>query len=1007
MKPTRLSRIQNRLASLMVLAVAVSAAPARPNEASTSPGPLRGLPAFFLPGGADAGGGAQYQFRSGRLTAHFAASEYVLEAGGSRLSVRFLEARPQSRIEPLGPLPGRVNFLLGDRPENWRTDLPTYASLTYRSLYEGVDLVYSASGGGLKSEFRVDPGADPAAIRWNYPGVKRLRLERDGSLVATSAGGEIREERPLVYQEQDGRRTLVEGGFRILDDNSVGFWIGAYDHGRELVIDPVISYSTFLGGSGLDTIRALTVDTAGNAYVAGYTDSSDLPVAGSPAQAASRGGVEAFVAKLNSTGSSLVYCTYLGGSSDDRAFGIAVDSSGNAYLTGWTYSTNFPTTTGARQRTLGGGRDAFVSKLNPAGSALLYSTYLGGSGNDSGNGIAIDANGNAHVAGDTYSTNFPVLGGYRTSSAGRQDAFIAKLNSAGTNLVWSTYLGGSGDEGATALTVDSSGYVYVTGGTTSVNFPTYLALQAASGGGQDAFVTKLTANGQSLVFSTYLGGSGGKSGASETGTAIQRDAAGAVYVAGLTSSTDFPTVNAYQSSYRGGTVDGFVSKLDPSGSALVYSTYLGGSSADYIYGLAVGGSRAAAVAGYTSSSDFPLMDAVQTTKSGAYEGFVARLSPAGNALEIGSYLGGSDSESIYAIATDRGGNLWVAGQSSSLNFPVKNAFQTSPSGGYCGFVAKIADNIPIAGFRGSDGTLHLFTYTDSYMRNSGGYISSDVATSQLRNGDTYVVARNSVNAIWLNLFQNDTQSWKGWVYGGGVMAGNPAVAARADGGAYVVARDSGGSYWANRYQAGTGFLGWISLGGAFASDPAAAAASDGTLYIAGINAAGAVYTGRLTASGFLGWVSGGSPGSVAATGKPAITVGSDQAAYVAARTVDNTLWAARIQGDAWGAWSSGASNLRTDPSLASGSGVIYALLNTSTGPLAVRPFAEGASGGWQSPIAVGGYLSDGAIAASHNRFHIVGRDVTAAVWWYESGGATWTYYGYQGSVASELTIAPR
>ncbi len=360
------------------------------------------------------------------------------------------------------------------------------------------------------------------------------------------------------------------------------------------------------------------------------------------------------------------------------------------------------------------------------------------------------------------------------------------------------------------------------------------------------------------------------------------------------------------------------------------------------------------------------------------------------------------------MATDRAGNLWVAGHTLSLNFPLKNAFQSLNTGGYSAFVTRIADNVPMAGFRSSDGSVRLFSYADSYMRSAGGFVASDVGTAQLRTGDTYVVVRTPINQVWVNLFQNDTQSWTGWVCGAGLLSGNPAVAAMADGGAYVVVRDTANAYWIQRYLPGTGFQGWIFLGGTFASDPSAAAAADGTLHIAATDAAGAVWTGRYAAgSGFLGWVSGGRPGSVAATGNPALTVGSDQAAYVAARASDNTLWVARVQGGAWGAWSNGGINLQAAPSLAASAGLIYVLVNSSTGPVAVHPLAEGAGGAWQSPISTGGYLSDGAIAASHGRFFIAGRDADGAVWWYESGGANWTFYGYKGFVAGALTAAPR
>ena len=426
------------------------------------------------------------------------------------------------------------------------------------------------------------------AIRWRYRGAQSVRVDDDGALVVTGGAGVLREGAPVVFQDSPAGRTPVEARYRVHRDGSVGFETAAYDRSAGLIIDPVLMFSTYLGGSGLDAVRAVAVDSSGNAYLAGYTDSTNFPASGG-LQTANKGGVDAFIAKVTAAGGSLVYCTYLGGSYDDRAFGVAVDSSGNAFVTGWTYSTNFPVTGAARQRALGGGRDAFAAKLNAAGNALIYSTYLGGAGNDSGNAVAVDAAGNAYVAGDTYSANFPVSGGYQGSYAGRQDAFVSKLNATGSSLIWSTFLGGPGDETAAALAVDASGNVFAAGTTNSTNFPTYLPLQSAIGGGYDAFVTRINAGGTSLGFSTYLGGSGGTVSAGEAATGIALDTGGNVYVAGYTSSANFPVVNAYQSAHKGGTVDGFLVKLAPAGTSMLFGTYFGGSGADYITALAVDG----------------------------------------------------------------------------------------------------------------------------------------------------------------------------------------------------------------------------------------------------------------------------------------------------------------------------------------------------------------------------------------------------------------------------------
>ena len=435
-------------------------------------------------------------------------------------------------------------------------------------------------------------------------------------------------------------------------------------------------------------IVAPGADPAANAYLAGWTTSYDLPTV-NPVRAQESGSVDAFVAKLGPGGNSLVYCTYLGGRGDDRAFGIAVDSWGNAYVTGWTGSSSFPTVAPV-QSTLAGGKDAFVAKLNSAGNALVYSTYLGGGASDSGNGIAVDSSGNAYVTGYTYSMNFPTLSAFQTSNHGPQNAFITKLSPAG-GMLYSTYLGGNGNDSAAAIAVDAAGSAYITGGTTSTNFPTAAPIQPASGGNQDAFVSKLNPAGNGLVYSTYLGGSGGMVGSMEAGTGIALDATGAAYVTGVTSSTNFPvTAGALQVTNMGGGGDAFVAKLNPAGSALVYSTYLGGSSVDYASGIAVDFLGDAYITGYTASYDFLSLRALQPGNAGPYDAFLTKLNPAGSGLVFSTYLGGTASDAANAVAVDSLGNAYVAGLTQSNDFPLKNPFQPLNGGSYGGFVSKIS-----------------------------------------------------------------------------------------------------------------------------------------------------------------------------------------------------------------------------------------------------------------------------------------------------------------------------
>ncbi|MFZ0823455.1 MAG: SBBP repeat-containing protein, partial [Terriglobales bacterium] len=401
---------------------------------------------------------------------------------------------------------------------------------------------------------------------------------------------------------------------------------------------------------------------------------------------ANAGGYDAFVAKLNPSGSALVYSTYLGGIENDAVLGIAVNSSGNAYVAGWTASTNFPTMNPLQAVYGGGSSNAFVANLNPSGSALVYSTYLGGSCADSGSGIAVDSSGNAYVTGSTCSTNFPTMNPLQAANAGGYDAFVAEINPSGSALVYSTYLGGSGDDPGTGIAVDGSGNAYVTGQTNSTNFPTMNPLQAANAGGNDdAFVAKLNASGSALIYSTYLGGSG-----ADGGTGIAVDSSDNAYVTGYTASTDFPTMNPLQAAYGGGGYDTFVAEINPSGSALVYSTYLGGSGVDHGSGIAVDSTGNAYVTGYTASTDFPTMNPLQAAYGGGSDdAFVAKLNPLGSALVYSTYLGGSHDDDGLGIAVDSSGNAYATGQTNSTDFPTMNPLQPTNGGGYDVFVAKI------------------------------------------------------------------------------------------------------------------------------------------------------------------------------------------------------------------------------------------------------------------------------------------------------------------------------
>ncbi len=539
-------------------------------------------------------------------------------------------------------LPGIANYLVGSDPAGWHTGLPTYAQVSYQDVYPGVDLVYYGNQAQLEYDWRVAPGADPHAIAFQVQGARGLRVDGDGALVVATDVGALVQRPPTVYQQDaDGTHHAVAARYTLsatgAQSATVGFDVGAYDTGKPLVIDPVLSYSTYLGGSNGDQGTAITVDRAGNAYLTGNTYSTNFPT--TPGVIQPGGGNNAIVTKLNPSGTALVYSTYLGGGGD-IGYGIAVDRAGDAYVAGSTASTTFPTTPGAFQRTNLGAPNlydaTFVSKLNPTGGALLYSTYLtAATGHVDGAAIAIDGAGNAYVTGTTGATDFPTTpGAFQTSlgGSGNSKAFVTKLAPAGS-LSYSTYLGG-GVDSALAVAVDAAGDAYVTGNTSSTAFPTtpgaYQTTNPSGGVQPVAFVSKLNPTGGALAYSTYLGGSGG-----DYGQGVAVDGMGNAYVTGDTASTNFPTTPGVPQTHSGGScpggcLDAFVIKLTATGGALAYSTYLGGNNNDVGQGVAVDRAGNAYVTGYTNSTNFPTVNPLQGTfggdsNTGYGDAFVAKL----------------------------------------------------------------------------------------------------------------------------------------------------------------------------------------------------------------------------------------------------------------------------------------------------------------------------------------------------------------------------------------------
>jgi hypothetical protein len=618
------------------------------------------------------------------------------------LRMNLVGARPEPRLMGMEELPGKANYFIGNDPGKWRTNVPTFAKVHYENLYPGIDLVYYGNQGQLEYDLVVRPGADPKEITLGFQGADKLELDNRGDLLLHTATGTIRQRKPFIYQEIEGARREIAGGYLLKGAHRLGFQIAAYDQSRPLVIDPALFYSTYLGGSGLDGSGSapgvsIAVDDSGNAYVTGTTGSTDFPTTAGAFQPTFGGGYgsnDAFVTKLNPTGSGLVYSTYLGGSGNypgDVGRAIAVDALGNAYVTGVTNSADFPTTAGAFQTTANGG--AFVTKLDPTGSALVYSTYFTiGSTSD----LAVDTVGNAYLTGQASSALSPTPGAFQTTPSGLDDAHVTKLNSTGSALVYSTYLGGSSSDRAISIAVDTLGNAYVVGDTFSTDFPTTPgAFQPGLVGAPGGFVTKLNPLGTGLVYSTYLSGTGG---ATPNGIAI--DTSANAYVTGTTCSTDFPTtLGAFQPTFAGdfGACDAFVTKLNSTGSALAYSTYLGGTGQDAGRGIAVDTAGNAYVTGTTESADFPTTPGtIQRAFGGSIRDvFVSKLNPLGSGLVYSTYLGGSGQEgevSDIAVDTLPNPNAYVVGFTDSADFPVTpGAFQSALRGGFDFFVVKIAD----------------------------------------------------------------------------------------------------------------------------------------------------------------------------------------------------------------------------------------------------------------------------------------------------------------------------
>jgi hypothetical protein len=675
----------------------------------------------------------------------------LARAGGSgdgwAVRLDFENANPDVRIAGRERTDAVVSYFKG-RPAEWKTGLATYGAVVYEDLWPGIDLVYGSEAGRLKYTFHVEPGADPGLIRLAYRGASAVRLTEAGRLSVVTPAGDFEEEAPLSWQEDaSGRRPVssafepdvVSGG----GDYRFGFRLGAYDKAQPLVIDPVVlSYCGFIGGTGGgngDEGFAITVDSAGAAYVVGSTTSADFPVSGGAFDTTQAGLRDAFVAKVNAGGTGLVYATFIGGTLDDVARGVAVDGTGAAYVSGETSSSEgvgFPVLLGP-DLTFNGGSDAFVLKLNAAGNALVYSGYIGGSGGDRARAVAVDAAGAAYVGGTTNSdaSTFPDTAGAFDQVWNNQDGFVAKVTVGGGALTYCTYLGSGGSETLQGIAVDAAGSAYVTGYTDNSGapaFPTLSAYDATHGGGNDVFVTKFNAAGSALVYSTFLGDTGG-----DLGIGIALDSSNNAYVVGQTTSSAFPRTTLQ--TWSGGN-DGFVTKLGPAGSTVVYSGFLGGTGFDVVSAVAVDASGSAYLFGNTDSTEangFPVVDGPDLTYNGGFsDAFAARVNAAGTALVFSTYIGGSGDDYGSGVAIDTAGGMYVAGTTASTEatFPETVGPDLTQNGGGSNdaFVARIVTVVPMYY---SVGTQAAALYSGNASAASGTLTLASAAASNVGVGD--------------------------------------------------------------------------------------------------------------------------------------------------------------------------------------------------------------------------------------------------------------------------------
>jgi hypothetical protein len=724
----------SRVIGLMMVTGLVIGALIRPAAAGISMAPKQGLdkkldvserakaeaayaklPMYFEANQGQTDAAVKYLARGKGYTLFLTSSEAVLALqmpaasqtqGQDVVRMKLQGANTDPMVRGVGRLPSQSTYMTGNDPRKWNTNVEQYSKVEYKRIYPGIDVVYYGNQQQLEYDFVVAPGANPGLIRMAFQGTQKIELDHQGNLVMHFKEGRMAFSAPVLYQKAGNGRKPVEGRFVLAGHEQVCFAIGDYDKNKELVIDPSLLYSTYLGGTVEDRVNAMQVDAAGNVFLTGLTVSGGFPGTASGYQPAIAAGTDAFVTKISAAG-ALLWSTYLGGNGIDIANSIAVDGVGIVHITGSTTSTNFPTAS-PYQAALAGGTDAFVAAINAAGTGLVYSTYIGGAGVDSGNGIAVDAAGNAYVTGGTTSSAFPTTAGaYQTVAGGASDVFVSKFNPAG-GIAYSTFLGGTAADIGRGIAIDGNAYVCGQAADTFPIVPAGSAFKTTITGPYDAFISKLDSTGAILLYSTYVGGSD-----IDDAFSIALDGANPAtlncYITGYTFSADMPKpgsgfANVGQTTI-GTAPDAYVFKLNMNGGGGnldgVYFTYLGGSTDDRATAIKVDAAGNAYVTGHTTSGDFPVVNPIlgQGVNIGTGMVFVTELGPTGATKVFSTYLGGVTDQAGNGIGLDSTGNIYVAGWSNSTGFPMAGSapmpLYPANTGSYDGFVTKISAPSPV------------------------------------------------------------------------------------------------------------------------------------------------------------------------------------------------------------------------------------------------------------------------------------------------------------------------